>query len=626
MTKISKILFAFLITGFPFTLSSQEIVNSLEGNPVAEKYYSQPYPVKKGLLAADTLELPFIDDFSDSYVEPRTDLWADNFAFINSTYAIYPPSVGVATLDALDFEGSHYPGAGSFPYQADYLTSHPINLAFLPADNLYLSFFYQPGGLAEPPETGDSLLLDFYAPLTETWVNIWSVPGIYSPDTFFRAMIPINQPEFLQKGFRFRFRNYASQLAIPDQYDKRVNVDLWHIDYVKLDKNRQASDTVLRDVTFIEPVKGILKDYFSIPWPHFEDAFVTQRAAFIGVVIENHDTISRNVGTVLEIRDLYQSKPVYKVPAFNNDIEAGDSIFYKYSYNYPFDFEPVDSAAFEIKAYIQTDLFDYKPNDTLIHIQKFYDYYALDDGTAEASYGLRGSGTKDVSSALKFNFFTKDSLRAIDIYFPKVLESLNREYYFYLNVWTDNGGKPGEKIADQIGMRPGYSDTINKFVRYYLETPLLITGNYYIGFTQTVEKLLNVGLDLNKENKARIFNNFDNGIWKNTTTLPGTPMMRPVFRMNDFPGLVQPAENLLFSAYPNPADSYIRISMNGVTGSGNRSPVIELIDISGRVVRTMNLSQDDLLETSDLHNGMYFLRLSDPRVKKSSSIKIIINH
>jgi hypothetical protein len=627
MRKIFKIITLILLITSPFNISAQEIVSGLLGNPVAEKYYSDQPITRKATIPADTVELPFIDDFSDSKVEPKKSLWSDKYAFINTTYAINPPTVGVATLDALNYNGSQYPGAGPIPYQADYLTSQPINLNYPSSENIFLSFYYEPGGLGEPPEKSDSLILDFYAPGNRSWKKIWSVPGIDSHEEikiFNRVMIGIEDTSFLQKGFRFRFRNYASQFPNTDLADKRANVDLWHIDYVKLDKNRFASDTVLHDVAFTEPVKSILKDYTSIPWPHFESAYNTQRAPYIEVIIKNHDNVSRNVGTILEIRDLIKPKSVYKVPAYYTDIISGDSILYKFSYNYPFDFSYPDSGAFEIKTILQTDFFDFKPNDTLRYIQKFYDYYALDDGTAEASYGLRGSGTKDASSALKFNSFVGDSLRAVDIYFVQLVDSLNLGYYFYLNVWNDNNGKPGTALVNQVGMRPVYSDKINQFHRYSLDSPVYIKGTFYIGFTQTVEKLLNVGLDLNRSNMPKIFNNIKNGVWEATTKLPGTPMMRPVFKQDALLGTKFPSIPLV-TAWPNPANDFINISFDEAYSNSALSRV-ELIDISGRIMRSINPESERIISTGDLQNGMYFLRMTDSASKKSSTKKIIISH
>jgi len=260
MRKISKISLALFIVISPVSLHSQEIVTGISGNVIAEGYYLKNSSYRKADPVPDTVNLPFIDDFSDSYVKPIQKLWSDNSVFINSTFCIYPPTVGVATLDALQFNGSHYPAAGISPYKADYLTSQPVNLNFTPSDSIYLSFFYQAGGLAEPPEPQDSLILDFFNTSNQTWNKIWWAPEIPSPEKFIRILIKIDQPEYLVKGFRFRFRNYASQLSDPDKFDKRANADHWNIDYIKLDKNRSISDTVLRDVAFIEPVRSIITE------------------------------------------------------------------------------------------------------------------------------------------------------------------------------------------------------------------------------------------------------------------------------------------------------------------------------------------------------------------------------
>jgi len=623
MRKISKISFLLLIL-FPFALSAQEVLEGLQGNAVAEEYYSKPQHSKKSEVIADTIELPFIDDFSDSDVAPKSSLWSDNYAFVNSSYPVFPPTVGVATLDALNFDGSHYPNAGSKPYQADFLSSQPINLSYPASDSIYLSFYFQPGGLAEPPETSDSLILDFYSPDSLTWIKKWSMPGNGSSAAFKRVMIKIEDSVFLKKGFRFRFRNYASQLAIPDQFDKRANVDLWHIDYVQLDKNRFAADTVLRDVAFIEPLKSILKDYTALPWPHFEAAKNTQRAPYISVLIQNHDSISRNLGKSLEIKDLLRSNPLYKLTPLYNIIASGDTITYKYAYNYPFDFATVKAEAFEIKTILHTEPFDYKPNDTLRRVQKFYDYYALDDGTAEASYGLRGSGTKDASCALKFNAFTGDSLRAIDLYFVQVVDSMNLDDYFYLNVWTDNAGKPGEKIVNQIGSHPEYTGKLNKFARYYLETPVYINGPFYIGFTQTVDKLINLGFDLNTPNQSKNFYNSNNGLWTNSS-LPGTTMMHPVFSQSVLTNASTLKAEKMFNVWPNPADDIIHISLNEsyTQMSGVK---VELIDISGRLIQFVNPEKESEIYTGSLQNGMYFLRLNNSVAGSNNTIKIIINH
>ena len=279
------------------------------------------------------------------------------------------------------------------------------------------------------PDPTDSLCLEFFNPSTDIWSEVWSTPG----DTlrpFRRVMIPVTDTAYLKKGFRFRFFNYASQTENSDYPDLKANVDHWHIDYVYLDKNRSLSDTVLRDVAFISPLESLLKDYESIPWRHMDLAYNTQRSPYISTLIMNHDTITRNVTKVLEMKDA-ESGFTYRPTPVANDILAGDSINYLYPYVYPFDFENGSKAVFDVKTILSTDVFDYKPNDTLRYRQVFDNYYAYDDGTAEAGYGLRGQGTRNASVAVKFKSFKADSLRAIDFYFNQVVDSINLKYYFY---------------------------------------------------------------------------------------------------------------------------------------------------------------------------------------------------
>ena len=46
-------------------------------------------------------------------------------------------------------------------FEADQLTSKPINLNYPASENIWFSFFYQAGGLGDAPEKNDSLTLQF---------------------------------------------------------------------------------------------------------------------------------------------------------------------------------------------------------------------------------------------------------------------------------------------------------------------------------------------------------------------------------------------------------------------------------------------------------------------------------
>ncbi len=616
------ILLFLLFLPVPALLKAQEVLIPVSGNPVAGEFYAR-HPALKKAVRADTIELPFIDDFSDSKVEPKPTLWSDKFAYINNNYPVFPVTAGVATLDAYDYNGAEYPNAGTMPYIADHLTSQPINLAYTAGDSIYLSFFFQPKGLGEMPDPRDSLCLEFYRVAQDEWTHVWSTPGD-SLRPFRRVMIPVTDTSYLKKGFRFRFFNYASQTENNDYPDLRADVDHWHIDYVYLNRGRNHADTVLRDVAFINPLPSLLKDYESIPWRHLGTAYATQRTAAISTVIMNHDTITRNVTKALEITDAGTGF-TYHPTAVANDISSGDSINYLYPYDYPFDFQTGNSKSFRIKTILRTDVFDYKPNDTLYYTQVFNNYYAYDDGTAEAGYGLRGQGTRNASVAVKFESYLPDSLRAIDMYFNQVIDSLNLSYYFYLCVWDDANGKPGELLYIKTGEKVEYSDKMNHLIRYTLDYPVPVDGVFYVGWTKTVDKVSNVGLDLNRNHRSKIFYNTGNG-WMNSQ-FSASLMVRPVMSVGPLTGTGHTANPGVgpedFNVYPVPADRYLRIDVNLPDLTGFR---VSLMDITGRRLGIYDPASQDNIYTGDLKPGIYFMVLSNPRTGQSFSRKVIINH
>ncbi len=125
-------------------------------------------PARRGV--AEARFLPFFDDFSQSVLYPDSTKWTDNNVLVNEGFPICPPNRKGATFDVLDPNGRVYSYAISHPFIAEYLTSVRIRLdsimepeprALTPADSIYLSFYYQPQGNGNPPESQDSLVLQF---------------------------------------------------------------------------------------------------------------------------------------------------------------------------------------------------------------------------------------------------------------------------------------------------------------------------------------------------------------------------------------------------------------------------------------------------------------------------------
>ncbi|OQX96512.1 MAG: hypothetical protein B6I20_14345 [Bacteroidetes bacterium 4572_117] len=272
---------------------AQELLVPLNENSILKKNLGTKKANKK-LKAAELVELPFFDDFADSYYYPKQKLWTDSFAFINDSYPDLPPSIGAATLDAIDEKGEFYPSAGyEMSFVADYLSSQPINLNYPGNQTIYLSFYYQAQGLGDNPEEKDSLILEFYEPDAETWNTVWKKEGTTN-HYFEQEIFHINESKYLKEGFRFRFKNLASLSA--NNVPSRVgNVDHWHIDYILLDKDRNSSDLTHHDIAFVKPITSFLNDYQSMPWKHFLVNPASELKSNIEVSYKNNDNIDRLV-------------------------------------------------------------------------------------------------------------------------------------------------------------------------------------------------------------------------------------------------------------------------------------------------------------------------------------------
>lgn len=588
-------------------LQAQEVITPLYYNPGAAQAYNNFRSAKKSANAS-LLELPFFDDFSNSSLTADTSYWSDAYAFINNTFPVDPVSNGVATLDALDEVGSIYENAVLDPntFEADHLSSLPINLAYPVSDSIYLSFFYQPGGLCDLPEEGDSLMLDFYASDSSEWINVWRISGT-ELHPFKQVMIPIRNTRFLNNEFRFRFRNRASLPRNNETPDKRSNVDYWHVDYVRLDRNRTAADTILRDVAFNSPLSSIFKELTSVPWSHFESAYNTTLAPVVSARYRNNDSITRNVTRSLIIEEpIYGESQIIGIPTAQ-DILAFDERVVDFSYTYDLDFDRGDSALIRLKAALRTDVFDPKVNDTVIHDQVFRDYYSYDDGSAEAGYGLRGDGTDYGMVAIRYNSYEADLLGGVYIYFNQVYDSVNlKEYSFNLMVWDDNGGIPGTAIWDDPAIyKPQYTPSYSGFVKFEFSEPVSVNGPFYVGWRQYYPYILNMGLDLNNKPDSPLMY-YNIGSWLSSEA-PGVVLLRPY--------LYDPATNTrqeikqelkALSIYPNPASDRIWFKLPGA--SGEEDIQVYLYDTSGRQLFHSVLRSNEL-DISGYTPGLYYIRV-----------------
>ena len=209
MRIIKSLAFIFFLA-IPVLLNGQEKLVELELNPEIQKKIKAGLPLLKNYLITDTLELPFFDDFSKYTIYPSAERWEDQNVFVNMGFGVNPPTLGVATFDVLDSAGMMYDRVSTFSFTSDYLTSKPINLQGA-GNDVYLSFYFQPMGNGDYPDSADSLVLEFFSPDSASWNRVWSkegVPGkIDIAPPFKHIILPILEEEYLKKGFKFRFFN-----------------------------------------------------------------------------------------------------------------------------------------------------------------------------------------------------------------------------------------------------------------------------------------------------------------------------------------------------------------------------------------------------------------------------------
>jgi hypothetical protein len=584
--------------------------------------------------AVDYFTLENSNDTVKVYQPDGGTLWLDNYAFLNSTYPIYPPSVGVATLDGVDENGMPYDFSTSLPYGvADHLTSKPINLdVYEPSDSLYLSFYYQAQGRGNAPEQNDSLILQFRSS-TLDWTNIWNAEGdeLPSDSMFKQVMIPVTNTAWFENDFQFRFRNYATLSG---------NVDHWHIDYVRFSDARHYQDTVYEDVAYVYPAYSLLNKYQSMPWSHF----LVDPASFMNdtLLLTFHNNLNnlKNTGYLWKVFDetgteLFEKNGGSKnfaenVFCQNVGIQCDPlDTFVPMSPDFGFTFPDNgnDSADFEIIASLTTNPDNIKDNDTLHYTQVFHNYYAYDDGTAENGYGMEIQSPVGVSmAAYRFNMIKGDTLRGVRFYFNPQLDDVSQKL-FTLMVWTGNE-TPETIIYQNDSLSPVYSPGLNYFRTYTINDTILElqAGNFFVGWMQTENYRMNVGFDRNLNANENMFYNILGGGWLQSQ-LPGAWMIRPVFSSDTLPpDVFSIEENAVmseFSVFPNPASDEVYIVAMNETGNSN-DYLVNIFNSTGSVVKQVS-SLPRSVSISELAPGFYFINIQNKETQEQKTYKLVIS-
>ncbi len=577
----------------------QEVTVGLQSDPrLKNKIFLQ------GKSSTDTVNLPFFDDFSGYGIIPDNNKWGDNYVLINNDYSNNQITTGIATFDALDALGNLYEPASSARFEADRLTSLPVDLNYAASDSIFLSFYFQPGGLADLPEDNDSLTLQFYAPVEDKWYSIWKAKG-GAWHNFKAVILKIDQERYLHRGFKFRFKNYVTLSSNVSDPSIVGNCDIWNIDYVLLNKNRNSADTVSHDVAFRTPLRSLLNTYEAMPFKHFRQIYLQEMGSSIPIHYRNNDNITRNITRDFEIRDVYKNSLVKYFSAGADNIAPETSEDFNADLIYTFDTDKDDSALFKVTAWLITDIFDPKENDTLVYYQVFKNYFAYDDGSAEEGYGVSGLGSRNARVACRFRSYIEDTLRAVNICFNDSYLDANKRT-FDLMVWGDNNGIPGDILYTRENVTVEKGKSINGFYTYSLIDPVPVNGVFYVGWKQRSETFLNAGFDINTSGSNRQFY-WLSGEWKQSA-VAGTIMIRPIVgsplttSIND----VNYGKTEAFHFWPNPASDFITIDPESIPVSG--LTYISVADLQGRIL--IKVPCTGRVDISSLHNGIYFLILS----------------
>ncbi len=593
---------------------AQETMIPLGVNPIlmnAAKMERLNPAIARTAAVNDTLILPFIDDFSKPGIYPDSNLWLDKNVFINTNYGDLPVTIGVATFDGLNQNGTpHFP-TYVIDTVADVLTSKPIDLGAVTGDtSVWMSFFYQPQGLGDVPETADSLVLQF-KDTAGIWSNVWALQG--KPDTSFkRANIHLLDAKYFFRGFQFRFYNIATVNG---------NRDHWNIDYVILKRFAAPNDSIL-DNALIYPQTSLLTEFTAMPYSHYKSLGIQIPAA---VKTSLNDTIHDiNYGGTSYSPQIDISQNGASI--FNGNTgtisSASSNSYIPYAIplgGFTFPVQATDSADFLVKSYFtNTGAPSNRDNDTSYFTQHFHNYYAYDDGTAEVAYGL--TGNTDLALAYKFDVKMRDTLVGMQIYFNPVGVNVTNKL-FSLTVWSsiDVTGNSAVKLYSRIDQKPGVNDSINGFKSYTFDTLLIVNaGTIYVGINQSEPATqYGVGLDRNTDSRGKMFYHLD-GYWRQSS-IKGSWMMRPIFGKKIMVIGVDEltTNNFDFEVFPNPAKNYLTVRL-----PFQKTVQMQVLDLVGKVLIDKKIEGENTISTENLTSGMYLLRIISPN--NFSSVKKFI--
>jgi hypothetical protein len=282
----------------------------------------------------------------------------------------------------------------------------------------------------------------------------------------------------------------------------------------------------------------------------------------------------------------------------------------------------VDTTTFVITHVFQNaaEQDEYSQNDTCVYKQKFLNYYAYDDGTAEYGYCLNNE-FQIAFLAMKFPLRVPDSLSAVRMWFNHTRNNENANASFSIIVWKDtivnNKSVPGKKMLTIEENTPEFSEQFLDFAEYRFDKKLAVSGTIWIGFEQQGNVQLNIGFDQNNDSRE-FFKYNTGGIWQ-SSVYKGVPMIRPVFGKLT----IQNSINTQFTETvvgPNPTKNCF-----AVTNSAFRITRVEVYTMTGvKIFERQCFDNNVRIDLSHCPSGIYFVKIHKED-KTAETFKLIKN-
>ena len=572
------------------TAQVQEFTTVLKGAPVTSW----------SVESTDTLVPPFTDDFSYPSDKPSPALWQDAKVWVNDEMALFQNSLGVATFDGLNENGFAYKenalGSDSL---ADVLTSAYLDLQGL--SNVYLSFQLQEGGRGELPSNNDSIVVEYWSPVTADWTQVWGQKGSGTSGPFSSVILPVQGANYLQKGFRFRFAAYGARAGA---------YDIWNVDYVQLDKDRNPSDTIITEPAIARAHPLIIGSgaYTSWPWWVSNASSVANRPSTLEFIYRRNGAVpsggwSLNLGQFRWEENGSLIQQTTAVPVITNTQHNQDQTF---TVSVPSTAMTSFSGPTTVstKVWFDGSAAGFRSNDTVRGTLTLNNYLALDDGSAERAYAVQNVIGGRVAQKFKVGGLGgSDTLKGMYFNFVDAGEAYTST--FRMAVWApaDSGDGPGNILymSDSL-YRPFTGYYRGDMMPYELDSSVSLNAyaEVWLGYICTSSNPMYLGLDQQRTLPSGMPRYYGDGFNWYQSLEPGVAMMRPYFRYSPTDMAVEELAQD-FKVYPNPSSGSLSIE--------SPSAHYVLRTLTGATVAAGHVEGYNNLELHHLDAGLYILSL-----------------